>query len=543
MKFDFLQQFQTRMKVVGINSFIVKNSAQKTSWKQYGLETFDEQMNIIFALLLYMMEQSLRDEACTMDDIASFLDELNMTYLKKGWSYEQCQTLGDFIVNVILCDEGKAMYFWGFNFETGKPEKIHISYVSNKIVYQQDQVRRTSYYLTDDGYNLLLSTLEVESNMKLTIQEMIFKLHLEKATYDKAADDMKNIFNLLRMQYQKIQDAIQRIRKNALHYAVADYKALLEDNLDTIENTRNRFDAYREQVSKLVKDLTEQDIHIKQLDLADQSNLRYLEVIQHYLDRALDEHQRILISHFDIKALYAKELESLSQMAMIQRFDLRSELDDPLLDNVHLLERMEIFLRPLFNQAPEKIYNMNLALQKQIPLRRQQAEEEELLSFDEEAWQKKQIAEKLHNLRLYHDSLEFMLLKAEKNQGTITLSQLLSGIEEQISVLVPTVEIFQEIVVELLRNCMIQMATLRNERQNTLHEQALDFQLNYMLLDIFDAHADWDRFAGVYIQKLEGAKKVQISNVPNKNGSLKRVWCSDFSLQLLQIGESAWLTN
>lgn len=33
-----------------------------------------------------------------------------------------------------------------------------------------------------------------------------FKLHLEKADYNKAVDDIKNIFNQLRKQSQKIQE-------------------------------------------------------------------------------------------------------------------------------------------------------------------------------------------------------------------------------------------------------------------------------------------------------------------------------------------------
>ncbi len=317
MKFDFLQQFPARMKTVGIYSLLVKNSAQKTTWKQFDIQTFDEQLNVIYAVLLYIMEQSLRDEPCTIEDVTSFLDELNLKYLKKEITYLQCRELSDFIINVVLCDEGRVMYFQGFNFEAGNYEQLHVSYVANKIVYLTDDVRRTSYYLTEDGYNLLLSTLEMESNMKLTIHEMIFKLHLEKATYDKAANDIRTIFNMLRMQYQKIQDAMNRIQHNALQYAVADYEALQKENLTAVEDTRKRFAEYRKKVTELVENLTEKDIHVKKLDGEDLENLQHLKIIEDYLNRALEEHQKILTLHFDMKELYTKELESLSQMAMI----------------------------------------------------------------------------------------------------------------------------------------------------------------------------------------------------------------------------------
>ena len=190
MRVDFLKDFDIRMKKVGSYVLLCKNSMFKNTWKNYGFEETHEYMNLIFAVMLYIMEESLKDEFCTMDSIGSFIDDVNMKYFKKSLSYEECKDLGEFIVNVVLCDEGKAMYFKGFDFKEGEYTDIYISFVSNKIVYVDDVVKRTSYYLTDDGYSLLLSTLEIESNMKLTIHEMIFKLHLEKASYDKAVDDV-----------------------------------------------------------------------------------------------------------------------------------------------------------------------------------------------------------------------------------------------------------------------------------------------------------------------------------------------------------------
>ena len=69
MQYEFLKNFPKRMKNVGLYGVLIQNSIQKTSWKQFGFSKFDEQMNLIFAVMLYIMEQSLREENCTMDDI------------------------------------------------------------------------------------------------------------------------------------------------------------------------------------------------------------------------------------------------------------------------------------------------------------------------------------------------------------------------------------------------------------------------------------------------------------------------------------------
>lgn len=241
MQYEFLKKFPRRMKNVGLYAVIIQNSSQKLSWKQYGFTKFDEQINLLFEVLLYIMEQSLKEEKCTMDDIATYIDTINVQYLRKDISYEQCHQLGDFIVNTVLSNEGRPMYFGGYDFEKNEYEEMHISYVANKIVYVENEVRRTSYYLTDDGYNLLLSTLEIEDNMKFNIHEIIFRLHLEKQSYDKAVNDIKNVFNLMRIQFQRVQEAMRQIRRNALSYSVDEYEEVLVGNLNTITDTKKKF--------------------------------------------------------------------------------------------------------------------------------------------------------------------------------------------------------------------------------------------------------------------------------------------------------------
>ena len=258
------------MKNVGLYALLIQNSAQKTTWKQYGFLTLGEQLNLIFAVMLYIMEQSLKEEHCTMDDIGAYIDTVNTQHFRKDMTYDDCRSLGDYVVNVVLSNEGRVMYFDGFDFEQSTYQTLHISYVANRIIYIDQEFKRTSYYLTDDGYNLLLATLEIENNMKLTIHEMIFQMHLEKQSYDKAVDEIKNVFNLLRIQLQKIQEAMGKIRRNALNYSVKDYEEILVENLDTISDTKQKFQNYREMVKSRARSLEEENINVKRLGEKDE---------------------------------------------------------------------------------------------------------------------------------------------------------------------------------------------------------------------------------------------------------------------------------
>lgn len=81
MQYEFLRHFPRRMKNVGLYAVLVQNSLQKTTWKQHGFQKTDEQFNMIFAVMLYIMEQSLKEENCTMDDIGAYIDKIGRAHV------------------------------------------------------------------------------------------------------------------------------------------------------------------------------------------------------------------------------------------------------------------------------------------------------------------------------------------------------------------------------------------------------------------------------------------------------------------------------
>lgn len=535
MQYDFLKAFPKRMKTVGLYAMLFANSSQKALWKECGFETLAEQLNMIFAVLLYIMEQSLKEEACTMDDIGVFVDTVNAQYFRKGMSFDDCQALGDFIVNVVLSNEGRAMYFSGYDFECGDFEPLHISYVANTIVYVDREVRRTSYHLTDDGYNLLLGTLEVESNLKLTIQEIIFQMHLEKQSYDKALDDIKNVFNLMQIQLQKIREAMLRIRRNVLDYRVGDYEKLLRDDLATIDETKEKFRHYRSLVQSRVREMEKGCVDVRSLLPEEAEKLRNLREIERYLSRVIDEHQRILGSHFDLKALYTSELEKMAEMSLVRRFSLRAELFDKVLARPAALGRLDAFLAPLFNRAPEKIFNLRKITEEQ---RARQTSEEEMttedVDFDEEAWRKEQERLQQEKLAKYAACLAFLLGSAAE-RGTVKLSALSRESEEdaaKCAALLPDVRIFKEVMVELLKAGAVDIEALRAERASYIREEAKDFRLSVMLLDLVEEHRAWGPIASVEARKLYGAEPVVFRGVPDGAGGERVVRCSEVVLRV-----------
>ena len=145
---------------------LCRNSFDKKLWKEYGIETRDEQMNMLFTLLLFIMEYSLREENCTMDEIAAFVGDISYEYFAHRLKFEQSRDFARFMGEDILGNGGSSMYFKAFDYEERTYKDINIRYIDNKVVYLDSGVRRTSYYLTDEGYNMVLATMEMENNLK-----------------------------------------------------------------------------------------------------------------------------------------------------------------------------------------------------------------------------------------------------------------------------------------------------------------------------------------------------------------------------------------
>lgn len=525
-KMDFLKDFTKRMKSVGRYAMLLKNSMNKLTWKQYQIETLDEQINLIFTVLLYVMEASLKEEPCTLDDVAAFLGEINDVYYRRELGYEDYKELADFIINVILGNSGEVMYFQGYDYEKKAYTGIHVQYLANKVVYLENGIRRTSYYLTEDGYNMVLSTMEMENNLKLTVHEMLFKMHLEKADYGRAVHDIKSIFEQLRIQNQKIQSTMHRIRQNALSYSVEEYEQIVEENIQTIEKTREQFRMHREFVEEKVAAYEEEEIEVLELGEKDKESLEQLKIIRGYLNKTLDEHQRIFKEHLDLKTLYDRELENYSNMTLVQRIHFRSELYEPILMDAGKLENLHEFFTPLFRQKMDKIYHPGKALEYQRKLRKKEEEEESLtLGFDEEEFREEQERKRKERLAKYELCLTALFERMIKHNG-ISLKNLL---EEDYRVCMPTVEIFREVMIELLTEECVDIQILKKEKREHFQDAPDQFQVNEMVLKIVEDKS-WKQVHKIYARRSEKAEIIQFERVLDEDGRERNIKCSNVEL-------------
>ncbi len=529
---DFLNGFRKRMQFVARYAVLCGNSIDRVvKWRSFEISTRDEQMNLLFSVLLYVMEYSLREEDCTMDDIAAFVDEINYEYYEHSLGYETSMSLARFIVEEVLGNSGVSMYFKAFDYDNREFKDINIRYIDNKVVYQEGGVKRTSYYLTDEGYNMVLSTMEFENNLKLTINEMLFKLHLEKADYNKAVDDIKNIFNQLRKQSQKIQETALSIKRNALSYSVEDYREIMEENISTVADTRAKFNMHREFIEEKIKEFEEKEMNTDELSDKEKDNLNNLKIIGNYLTGTIDEHQKILEQHFDLKKLYDYELENYSNMTLVQRFPFRSDVYDVILKDAELLKNADKIFNPLFMSLPDKIFNPEKMLEYQKRLKKSGIDEEDIeLDFDEEKLNKEKERKKQERMKKYEQCIMVILDILLENQEISLKFINEKSTEEERNMLIPTAEIFREVIIELLTEGNIDISELRKEQKEYLMDTSDGFILNEMLLGIMD-NPRYRNIKKIYVYQIEDGQYIHFKHVKDEVGNYKNFKCSNIGFR------------
>lgn len=165
---------------------------------------------------------------------------------------------------------------------------------------------------------------------------------------------------------------------------------------------------------------------------------------------------------------------------------------------------------------------------------------EEVMDFDEEAYFQEQEEKRKRKLKRYENSLG-LLLEEAISEGEISLLNLQSKIiknekerEKIQNQLIPDVEIFKEIMVELIRNREIDMEALKKERSEFIQDQTSDFQLNEMLLQLSEERFANEKIHKIEIYRIEDGTTVTFDNVLTEKGEKKNIRCSNILIRIIR---------
>lgn len=235
--------FRKRMQFVARYSVLCGNSIDRVvKWRSFGINTRDEQINMLFSVLLYIMEYSLKEEDCTIDDIAAFVDEINYEYYEHSLEYENSMNLARFIVEDVLGNTGVSMYFKAYDYDNRKYKDINIRYIDNKVVYQDGGVKRTSYYLTYESQleKLTIDLANIDSEQK-NVEEMFLE-YIKSVNANIAMIDKNSTINVRGRNIKMLRIQVPDWDSEKEHYRIQlhdFFERVVKHGIETIESNKN----------------------------------------------------------------------------------------------------------------------------------------------------------------------------------------------------------------------------------------------------------------------------------------------------------------
>ena len=157
----------------------------------------------------------------------------------------------------------------------------------------------------------------------------------------------------------------------------------------------------------------------------------------------------------------------------------------------------------------------------------------ENIEFDEALWEEEQRKLREAKRRRYESCLGFILKEVcEAGESTLDIirEKVLTN-EEYINELIPDIDVFKEVMVELLRERFIDINALKKERGEVISDPDEIFEINYMLLELLERYDGDGLIKTITVEKLEDSPQVVFEGVRTADGAVRNIRCSNVRIK------------
>lgn len=403
---EFLEGFEKRMQIVAAVDSIVNRGNRKMDLER--LFEPGQLDNIIFSVLVFIMEKTLtEDEECTMDTIAAFVAGIVPAY-GLGFSRETTRKITEYIIKDILQNGGEARYYPVMKYGQGMvPARVRL--IDDKL-RESDRGYVTTYQLTDQGYDLLFRTKEVEQEISFTIEELKLRELIRRKNYKKAIGQSGNLVQMIRQKKNDIRQFMQKIRENIYDVDIREFERLVGSTYTLLEEEYGIMNEIREMIVLSGERLKEEESSRGTLDDEMKRARSEIAVIRRNINTTIEEQKELILERHDLSRIYRETIADSFSLSLAKNYDFEREILVRL-EKCHerVIPSLWKLLNPLFRPNPDRKLNLLSLFERQARLRQEEEAAEgvavEELAEDTELLRIKRINEA--NTEFIRSILEF----------------------------------------------------------------------------------------------------------------------------------------
>lgn len=407
---EFLAGFEKRMQIVAAIDSIVNRGNRKMDIER--LFEPGQLDNIIFSVLVFIMERTLsEDEECTIESITAFVARILPSYgLSSDW--ETNRTITEYMIKDILQNGGEARYYPVMKYGQGMvPTRIRL--IDDKLK-ENDRGYVMTYQLTDQGYDLLFRTKEVEHEISFTIEELKLRELIRRKNYKKAIGQSGNLVQMIRQKKNDIRQFMQKIRENIYDVDIQEFERLVGSTYTLLEEEYGIMNEIRDMIVLSEERLNEEETSRGTLDEEMKKARLEIAVIRRNINTTIDEQKELILERHGLSKIYKETIADSFSLSLARNYDFEREILVRLEScGESVIPSLWKLLNPLFRPNPDRKLNLLSLFERQARLRQEDDAAEgvtiEELGEDTELLRIKKINEA--NTEFIRTILEFAVAK------------------------------------------------------------------------------------------------------------------------------------
>jgi hypothetical protein len=363
---EFLEGFEKRMQILAaIDSIVNRFNRNMDIEKLFEHAQLD---NIILSVLVFIMERTLsEDEECTLDSISTFLGSIIPEY-GLDFPAENTRALAEYIIKDILQNGGEARYYPVMKYGEGWT-RTRIRLIDDKLK-DSEQGYVVSYQLTNQGYDLLFRTKEVEEEISFTIEELKLRELIKRKNYKKAISQSANLRQMIRQKRNDISQFIQKIRENIYDVDIREFEKLVGSTYALLEEEYGTMNEIRDMIVLSEQRLQEEESTRGSLDEEMKKARREISIIRRNIISTIDEQKQVILERHSLSKIYKEMIVDSFSLSLARVYDFEQEILIPMERcDEKIIASLWKLLNPLFKPNPYQNLNLLSLYERQARIR------------------------------------------------------------------------------------------------------------------------------------------------------------------------------
>ncbi len=529
---DFLDKFEKRMEWIGVVDSIVNRRGRDT--KIEGMFPGNDLTNIIVSVLLFIMEKTLEENnECDTQHIEEFIDVLLREHYSLKLGKLEIKELTGYIIRDILQNNGERRTYGAFNYSQSVREYIPIRLISDKMVIE-GEARKLNYMLTNQGYDFLFRTREVDEEIQLTIEQLKLKEYVKRKKFSNAVRQSVELIAYVRQKKKEVENFILSIRQNINDVDIDKYEQLLKGTYSMLEDEYETMGDIRKMVQQADEKISGELESSHQMESKLMKAIEEIKEISHNLGVAISEQRNLILNRHNLSNLYMDTIKRSFEYSFVKRFDIEESILEPMERYEVLLDKCISLLEPLFLPEINKMLSIDQIYHQQMIFSEEETDEAHFINTEE--YEDENEKRRIREISNKHIEITELLFGQIIKNKRIRLSDLINDFKlnhPKEYVELCRARLLFSVAFKLFDIGTIRLREFYQEDKKVIMGDSENFSLERCLLEIEDRIKELKTTKAIKVVKLDGEISVVVEYEENGMQIREEVRMSDLHFEVV----------